>query len=40
LLSSEERTWIDTYHARVRATLAPLLAEADRAWLIQATEAI
>ena len=39
MLTSEETEWLDAYHARVRASLMPLLAhEADRQWLIQATQ--
>lgn len=33
LLSGEERLWLDAYHARVRAALAPHLDAATRAWL-------
>ncbi|GLQ89624.1 aminopeptidase P family protein [Dyella flagellata] len=33
LLSPEERAWLDDYHASVRAALAPLLEDADLAWL-------
>ena len=33
LLNPEERAWLDDYHATVRAALAPLLEEADLAWL-------
>ncbi|WP_199100772.1 aminopeptidase P family protein [Dyella sp. ASV21] len=33
LLNPEERAWLDDYHANVRAALAPLLDEADLAWL-------
>lgn len=36
-LSEPERRWLDTYHARVRAELAPLLDDASRAWLERAT---
>jgi Xaa-Pro aminopeptidase len=32
LLDAEERAWVDAYHARVEAELAPLVAEA-RGWL-------
>ena len=36
-LSTEERIWIDDYHAEVLAKLAPLLADdAERAWLAAA----
>jgi Xaa-Pro aminopeptidase len=37
LLTAEEIAWIDAYHARVAATLAPLLDAETRAWLEQAT---
>ncbi|WP_049621448.1 aminopeptidase P family protein [Frateuria defendens] len=33
LLNPEERAWLDDYHAGVRAALAPLLEDADLAWL-------
>lgn len=33
LLNPEERAWLDDYHATVRAALAPLLDDADLAWL-------
>jgi Xaa-Pro aminopeptidase len=33
LLSPDERAWLDDYHATVRAALAPLLEDADLAWL-------
>ncbi len=33
LLSPSERAWIDSYHARVLAEIAPHLAGADLAWL-------
>ncbi|HKT29930.1 aminopeptidase P family protein [Dyella sp.] len=33
LLNPEERAWLDDYHATVRAALAPLLEDADLAWL-------
>ncbi|RUL72231.1 aminopeptidase P family protein [Dyella choica] len=33
LLGPEERAWLDDYHASVRAALAPLLEDADLAWL-------
>ncbi len=33
LLSPAARTWLDAYHARVAATVGPLLAPAERAWL-------
>ncbi|MBE7246314.1 MAG: aminopeptidase P family protein [Actinomycetospora chiangmaiensis] len=37
LLEPGERAWIDAYHARVREALAPLVNEATRTWLEQAT---
>lgn len=33
LLNPEERAWLDDYHAAVRAALAPMLEDADLAWL-------
>jgi len=33
LLTAEERAWLDAYHARVLAEVAPLVEEATRAWL-------
>ena len=37
MLRSEERTWIDAYHARVAATLSPLVDPETRRWLKAAT---
>ncbi len=37
LLTEEELAWLDAYHARVRARLAPELDGDDRAWLEAAT---
>jgi len=37
LMTAEELAWLDAYHARVRARLAPALAGEDRAWLEAAT---
>ncbi|TCT02082.1 aminopeptidase P family protein [Aquabacter spiritensis] len=37
LLTPEERTWIDTYHAEVAARLAPKLDPGAAAWLLAAT---
>jgi Xaa-Pro aminopeptidase len=37
LLSPAELAWLNAYHARVRETVGPELAPADRAWLEQAT---
>ena len=36
-ISKAERDWVDAYHARVRATLAPLVDAETRAWLDAAT---
>ena len=33
MLTGKERTWIDSYHARVQEVLSPLLDAATRAWL-------
>ncbi|MDF0487136.1 aminopeptidase P family protein [Sphingomonas sp. H39-1-10] len=33
MLSPAERAWLDAYHARVLAVLAPQMDEAERAWL-------
>jgi Xaa-Pro aminopeptidase len=38
MLSLEELDWLDTYHARVRAEIAPLVDSEARDWLIEATE--
>ena len=40
LLSADERTWLDAYHARVAATLMPLVEAATRPWLEAATQAL
>lgn len=40
LLTGEEIAWLDDYHARVRAALAPQLDEADLRWLEAATAPI
>ena len=37
MLTAEEVRWLDHYHARVAATLAPLLDPPTRAWLEAAT---
>jgi Xaa-Pro aminopeptidase len=37
LLTVEEMRWLDDYHARVAATLAPLVDADTRAWLAVAT---
>ena len=37
LLEPAQRVWLDAYHARVAAEIAPLLSDpAERAWLISA----
>ncbi|TVR05289.1 MAG: aminopeptidase P family protein [Spirochaetaceae bacterium] len=38
LLTDEERTWVNDYHARVRGELLPHLAGADAEWLTRNTE--
>lgn len=38
LLTAEETAWLDSYHARVRDLLAPLLTGDDLAWLERETE--
>ncbi len=40
MLTAEEARWLDHYHARVAATLAPLLDPPTRAWLEAATATI
>jgi Xaa-Pro aminopeptidase len=40
LLTAEETAWLDTYHSRVRATLAPLVDAGTRDWLIATTAAL
>ena len=37
LLTSAERHWVDTYHARVRAEIGPQLEDVERTWLAAAT---
>ncbi len=37
LMTAQEIDWLDAYHAEVRDTLSPLVAEANRAWLAAAT---
>jgi Xaa-Pro aminopeptidase len=37
LLTPGERTWLDTYHARVREVIGPELGAEDRSWLEAAT---
>lgn len=40
MMTEDELTWINRYHARVYDTLAPVLDEPARAWLKEKTEAI
>src|SRR5262249_46182404 len=40
LLTHEEIVWLDIYHARVAETLAPLVDDATRPWLKQATQSL
>jgi Xaa-Pro aminopeptidase len=40
LLSADEISWLDDYHARVAATLAPLLDPDTQRWLVSATAPI
>ncbi len=40
LMSDEELRWLNDYHARVRREIYPLLDEATKVWLQQATEPI
>lgn len=40
LLTPEETAWLNAYHKRVYATLAPQLSGSDLTWLEQATKAI
>ena len=40
LLTEAERTWLDGYHARVLATIGPLLGEEDLSWLQAASAPI
>ena len=40
LLTADERTWIDTYHARVHDTITPEVDDDTAAWLDQATAAL
>jgi Xaa-Pro aminopeptidase len=37
LMTAGETAWLDCYHATVRETLMPLVAEDTRAWLSEAT---
>jgi Xaa-Pro aminopeptidase len=40
LMSAAEIDWLNNYHARVASAIAPLLEEADLAWLMQATRPV
>ncbi len=40
LLSAAERAWLNTYHARVRAELSPLVDAKTKSWLKEATKKI
>ena len=40
LLADTEKGWLNTYHARVRDVIAPLVDEETRNWLDRATRAI
>ncbi|WP_404403120.1 aminopeptidase P family protein [Pelagibacterium halotolerans] len=40
LLEQAERDWLNTYHARIREEIGPLLEGEDKAWLERATAAI
>lgn len=40
LMTADELVWLDTYHARVRDTLGPLVDESTRAWLRSACAAV
>ncbi|MCY3954379.1 MAG: aminopeptidase P family protein [Nitrospira sp.] len=40
LLNATETEWLNTYHARVRAVIGPLVDSSTAAWLEQATERI
>jgi Xaa-Pro aminopeptidase len=40
LLTADEIAWVDAYHAKVRALLAPQLAGEDLAWLERETAAL
>jgi Xaa-Pro aminopeptidase len=37
MLTAKERAWVDSYHERVRGTIAPLVDAPTQAWLDQAT---
>ena len=38
LLDMAERAWIDSYHARVRKEVGPLVPSEVRRWLVEATK--
>ncbi len=40
MLTSKERHWLDSYHARVKETIGPLVDDDTRRWLEQATRPI
>jgi Xaa-Pro aminopeptidase len=40
MLTTAERNWLNAYHARVRATVTPLVEPDVAAWLAQATEPV
>jgi Xaa-Pro aminopeptidase len=40
LLTESEKAWLNTYHARVRDTIRPLVDDETRAWLERVTRAI
>jgi Xaa-Pro aminopeptidase len=40
MLTGKERAWLDSYHARVRETIGPLLDVETRQWLEKATRAL
>jgi Xaa-Pro aminopeptidase len=40
MLTAKERTWLDSYHQRVRETIGPLLDSETRKWLEKATKAL
>jgi Xaa-Pro aminopeptidase len=40
MLTPAETSWLDSYHARVRGTLAPLVDDATQAWLRTATRSL
>ena len=40
LLTTEERDWLNVYHARVRETLSALVDDETRTWLLRATREI